>query len=593
MVKTAALRYGRVGFALVLSALILGGVFALLQGEALPATAQHTPAVSSPDTLNPTFEATGIVISSTPTGEVFFNNRRSGVLTLTFTLTGTPPLTLTAEPAFGTGYVLTSPVAPWEAVLSYTVSVTAVSQPPVTYSLTQSATVSATIAVITYTRDITGPQMTSISVQADPEVYADGTVVYYTHTTPRDVFFALRGKADDALAGPGTVSATSALGTPAPVNVGSWHDWLFTYRIPSGVVETGRITVTVADAVQNAAHLVFNYIHDPYPPTGTVKIIANGAFISTTLVPLQLTAEDGEGCGVAEMCLSNTPDCSAWRPFTPTVADWELASGDGETTVYVRYKDHLGNTSALIQASPIWKDRTPPTVTVTAPARVAVPDIEVSWTAVDEGGSGLGLVPLYTVDYREDDGDWIGGLTLTSLTHTTFSSPTVTLNHTYTFRVTAKDQAGNTGTGTAVTRAEKYHVYLPLTLKSWVWWYTYDIYEPNDTPADAWGPLRSGMTYQAYIWDATDRDDYYYFMPTASGDVGITLSKIPNNVDYDLYIYYHDGAAYQSVGHSNLTGSPEEEVKFQGVAGRKYFVRVYPYSGFDPTRSYSLVATYP
>ncbi len=169
----------------------------------------------------------------------------------------------------------------------------------------------------------------------------------------------------------------------------------------------------------------------------------------------------------------------------------------------------------------------------------------------------------------------------------------MTLNHTYTFRVTAKDHAGNTGTGTAFTRAEKYYVYLPLTLKSWVWWYTYDIYEPNDTPADAWGPLRSGTTYQAYIWDATDRDDYYYFMPTASGDVGITLSKIPNNVDYDLYIYYHDGAAYRLEKYSNLTGSPTEEVEFQGVAGRKYFVRVYPYSGFDPTRSYSLVATYP
>lgn len=591
MFKTVVLRYGRVGLALILGALSLGGVFALLQGEALPATAQHASAVSSPDTLSPTFAATGIVISPTPTGELFFNNRQPGVLTLTFTLTGTPPLTLTAEPAFGTGYVLTSPVAPWEAVLSYTVGVTAVSQPPVTYSLTQSAAVSATTTVITYTRDITGPQMTAMDVQAEPEVYADGVAVYYTHTTPGDVFFTLRGKAADALAGPGTVSATPALGTPAPVNVGRWRDWYFTYRIPSGITETGRITVTAADAVQNAAHLVFDYIHDPHPPTGTVQIANGAAYISTTLVPLQLTADDGAGCGVAEMCLSNTPDCSAWQPFTSTVTDWELAAGDGARTVYVRYKDHLGNTSVLIQASPIWKDRTPPTVTVTAPVRVAVPYIEVSWTAVDEGGSGL--VPFYTVDYRKDDGDWIGWLTPTLLTHTTFSSSTVRLNHTYTFRVTAKDHAGNIGTGTAVTRAEKYHVYLPLTLKSWMWWYTYDIYEPNDTPTEAWGPLQSRTTYQAYIWDATDRDDYYFFTPSAGGDVFITLSDIPNSVDYDLYIYYHDGAAYQLEKYSNLTGSSREQVQFTGIPGRKYFVRVYPYSGFSSTQPYSLVATYP
>jgi hypothetical protein len=601
MLRLSFLRYGSIGLALVLSGLILGGVFAMLPGAAVPATAQQAAGLSSPETLSPTFEAAGIVISPTGAGGVFFNNSQPGVLTLTFTLTGTPPLTFTAEPAFGAEHVLTSPVVPWEAVLRYTVGVTAASQPPVIYSLTQSATVSATTTVITYTRDITGPQMTPLAIEAlaNSGVYADGMVVYhnYTRTTPPYASFILGGSAIDTLAGLGTVSATPALGTPAPVNGGDLRDWFFTYRIPSGITETGRITVTATDAVQNAAPLVYDYIHDPYPPTGTVQIANGAAYISTTHVSLQLTADDGQGCGVAEMCLSNTPECDDWRPFTPIVTDWELAAGDGAKLVYAWYKDYLGNTSALIQARPIRKDTIPPTVTVTAPARVAVPRIEVSWTAEDNpGGLGLGPAPKYTVAYRDEADDvWTRWLTNTLFTYTTIMSPLIRFDHTYVFSITVKDVVSNTGTGTAITHVAKHRVYLPLTLRSWVWWYAYDLYEPNDTPADAWGPLQSGTTYQAYIWDATDRDDYYYFTPSAAGNVVVLLSNIPvSTADYDLYIYYYDGTTYVLDGHySNLTGSPTEQVEFTGTAGRKYFVRVYPYSGFSSTQKYSLRATYP
>lgn len=599
MLRLSFLRYGRVGLALVLSGLVLGGVFTMLQGAPLPAAAQYTAAILNPAVLSQTFAAAGIEISPTSTGEIFFNNRHPGVLTLTFTLTGTPPLTLTAEPAFGAEHVLTSPVAPWEAVLSYTVGVTATSQPHVVYTLAQSATVSTTTTIITYTRDITGPQMMPLAIEAlaNSGVYADGRVVYhnYTQTTPPYASFILGGSAIDTLAGLGTVLATPALGTPAPVNGGGLRDWFFTYRIPSGITETGRITVTATDAVRNADHLVYDYIHDPHPPTGTVQIANGAAYISTTHVSLQLTADDGQGCGVAEMCLSNTPECDDWRPFTPIVADWELAAGDGAKLVYAWYKDYLGNTSALIQARPIRKDTIPPTVTVTAPARVAVPRIEVSWTAEDNpGGLGLGPAPKYTVAYRDEaDEVWTRWLTNTLFTSTTIMSPLIRFDHTYVFSITVKDVVSNTGTGTAVTRVEKYHVYLPLTLRSWVWWYANDRYEPNDTPADAWGPLISGREYDdARIWDATDHDDYYHFTPKKNGPITVTLGNIPGNVDYDLYVYSHDGTAYRLEGYSNDTGTVSEEVEFTGIKNRKYYVRVYRYSGYS-TDPYVLIATYP
>ena len=594
MSKIVCERYGRIGLALVLSALILGGAFAMLQGAVLPTAAQPVFVHTAPEVVGLILEATGVVISETSSGTVFFNNTAPGVLTLTFTLTGAPPLTFTAAPAFGLNYALTSAVAPWQAVLTYPVGTAAPSYPNVEYVLTDTAQLTTTKR-LSFIRDIAGPQLTPASipiwVSPDPGLYAAGSVLYYTNTTGNDLFFNIRGTAADALAGPGTLVASPALGAAAPVNNGTWENWIFTYRVPSGATTSGNIVVTATDAVQNRSTLTFAYVHDPHPPTGAIQIAGGAPYISSTTASLQLTADDGAGSGVARMCLSNTPDCVDWQPFTETVEDWALTDGDGEKIVYVRYRDHLRNTSGPIPSLAIFRDTTRPVVTVTAPSRVAVPFVEVSWTADDQGG--LPHNPKYTVDYREDEGPWQRWLTNTGLTHTIFTSQVLHLDHTYTFRVTVKDRAGNEGIGTAVTRVGKYRVYLPLTLRAWVSWYAFDIYEPNDTPAEAWGPLVSNTVYQSYIWNETDRNDYYHFTPSASGIATVVLSNIPGNVDYDLYIYYHDGNAYQLVGYSNLTGSPTERVEFNVTAGRKYYVRVYPYAGFNSTQPYSLRATYP
>ena len=136
-------------------------------------------------------------------------------------------------------------------------------------------------------------------------------------------------------------------------------------------------------------------------------------------------------------------------------------------------------------------------------------------------------------------------------------------------------------------------IFLPLALRNWVYWYLYDPYEPNDTPAQAYGPLASGVAYETYIWDQTDKDDYYYFTATltASMRIDLDLSALPAGVDYDLYVYYYDGAAYQLVAKSDLTGQ-NEWVEFTAVAGRKYYVRVYPYQGSSNRHPYRLTMTY-
>jgi len=791
--KVSLGRYGQLGIVLAVSLVALVLIFTALQGGALRAAAALQ---SEPETLTVTLTATGIVIAETPTGEVFFNNTYPGVLTLTFTLTGTPPLTLTADPAFGVSSILThTGTLPWVQVLTYTVAATETSYPYVQYQLTQSDVPTVTTTVLTFTQDIVAPVLgygdppitytaetglyadgaqlyyaaiseapLSFTVQgvatdtlsgpgsitataalsaavpvgawdqwgftfalpvdftahdiltvtvadavqntahltftyhhdSDPPVgtlriisstgyisstfaslelsahdgegsgvgamclsnaatctqwqpftttvtawplsagdgektvsvwyrdqvgntsapipatviqdttgpnleygdppitldspsglYADGPALYHLNTTGGNLFFSIQGTATDALAGPGSLSATAALVTPG--NAGTWDDWRFTYRIPSGATASGIITVTATDLLQNTSLLTFTYTYDDAAPMGTLQIISHTGYISSTHTRLELTADDGAGSGVAQMCLSNTPICNDWQTFTMSVDTWELTANDGEKTVYVQYRDHLNNTSPVITAT-VYKDGTPPVVTVTAPSRVGDTAFEVSWAASDEG-SGLGSEPQYTVYYCEDAGDWQPWFNGTTLTSSTFTS--ATLDHTYTFSVTVKDRAGNVGTGTATTRVDLYRVYIPLTIRDWVWWYAYDIYEPNDTPAGAWGPLESGKEYTAYIWDETDRNDYYHFTPSSNGPVTVNLTNIPVNTDYDLYVYYHDVDRYHLVAFSNQSNTREESVEFTGVAERTYYVRVYPYAGFSSQYPYTLKVVYP
>jgi len=87
---------------------------------------------------------------------------------------------------------------------------------------------------------------------------------------------------------------------------------------------------------------------DAVAPRGSVKI-NNGAKTTKSLrAKLTLKAADNlSGSGVSQMCVSNTTRCTAWRPYSTSIS-WNLVSGKaGTRTVYVRYKDRVGNVSVL------------------------------------------------------------------------------------------------------------------------------------------------------------------------------------------------------------------------------------------------------
>ena len=314
------------------------------------------------------------------------------------------------------------------------------------------------------------------------------------------------------------------------------------------------------------------------------------------VITVSVAISDGSSCyvwGGAAFGRTQPPRSEFQGVGSQRWLTYPVGTGHGSTTVALTSSMYITGSvlppynRAVLNFT---QDITPPRdVTITAPEHISATQVPVSWSA-DDATSGIAS---YTVEYSGTaDAAWQGWLTGVTFTEEEFTAPATETD--YIFRVTAFDRVGNSAQDTATTRVGRFRAYLPLTMRQLVWWYQYDIYEPNDSPAQAYGPLTSGQVYEAYIWDATDPDDYYYFTPSATDIVQITLGHIPANCDYDVYIYYYDYDAgqYNMVADSSELGNATENATFTPVAGRTYYIRVYPYRGFSSQQSYHLAVTY-
>jgi len=451
-------------FALGALLLALNGSVTLAAPSRAPTTDPAIHSVSVTASLPVSDTNPGAAISRT----VYFNNRASGVLTLTFDITGTPALTFTAGAAFGQpARAFTATTAPWTLVLTYQVGLAGGDWPAVTYTVVNTDGVHATVA-LTYVRDITPSIVFSPSIlEMSDQLCTAGVSLYYTNTMPLGQTFAVRGYSTDSASGVERVEFSPALGSAPPDDTDGFSPWQSgSYVVEQGETRNGVITATVYDQVGNVQVQTYTYALDGAGPyTGSVVINGGAPYVTqTNAVTLALFSSD-TGCGVAQMCISNGATCTAWATFAP-VHSWTLDDGDGLKEVYVWFKDEVGNVSAPYSTT-IFADRTPPKVTVTVPLRVATTAIPIRWQAVDPM-PGSGLTGYYDVDYREDDNDWQSWLVSTLLTSTTFPSASLETSqaHTYTFRVTACDQARNCSSSSGTSRVEYWHAYLPSLLRT-------------------------------------------------------------------------------------------------------------------------------
>ncbi len=155
---------------------------------------------------------------------------------------------------------------------------------------------------------------------------------------------------------------------------GRWED--FVWQVTDIPTSTARIRLEAYDA--NNAYIAgdgslgdFYIFKDTKPPTGSISINSSAPATNNPAVTLTLQCVDsrdstnpGPPSGCADMRFSaDNATWSAWETYATTRA-YTLVGADGVKTVYVEFRDRVGNVSTPYLAT-ITLDRTGPKVTVT------------------------------------------------------------------------------------------------------------------------------------------------------------------------------------------------------------------------------------
>ncbi|MFJ7734765.1 S-layer homology domain-containing protein [Lysinibacillus sp. NPDC097287] len=269
------------------------------------------------------------------------------------------------------------------------------------------------VTTVNFTIDTTAPSVTGVS---DGEVYKNKVTVGFNEGTAtlNGVTFASGMEINQD--GSYTLVVTDAVGnvttvsfeidTKAPIITGVTAGEVYkakvapifnegtatlngaTFTSGTEIDQDGDYELIVTDDAGNVTKIKF--IIDRTPPTGTVIIDGGAEWTSVKDISLALNGDDGSG--VEEMRFSNNNlDWSTWDPFSTTKA-WILEAGDGEKTVYVQFKDKIGNISGTMITSKIKLDQTVPTGTIAINSGSATTNsksVTLSLTSSDGVGSGV------------------------------------------------------------------------------------------------------------------------------------------------------------------------------------------------------------
>ncbi len=279
------------------------------------------------------------------------------------------------------------------------------------------------------------------------------------------------------------------------------------------------------------------------------------------------------------------------QPGASGAFNYAPASGDGAYYFATVATDNASNVEAAPTGSgddstiydttaPVSSAASPATITTTGP-------ITVMWTASD-ALSGVGSTALWAK--FGSGGTWTNTGLAQSGTSGAFNYTPTSGNGTYYFATVATDNAGNTeatptGSGDDSTVYDvTYLVYVPLVSRNHVTYFEgpFEV-EPNNSAAEANGPLRSGRDYNGYPNDARD---YFSIYLSAPGQINITLNNhTGGNVQLQLF--------YQTT--SNVAAfdlSAPYAITYNGAAGW-YYIYIFTGSNYNSTTPYTLRVTYP
>lgn len=270
--------------------------------------------------------------------------------------------------------------------------------------------------------------------------------------------YSITGSASD-FAGSGVVKVeVSTNGGSTWAVASGTNSWSYTWTLPVDGLYTIKSRATDRAGNIETSPPGVSVEVDKTPPTGSISINSDAAYTTSATVTLTLSAKDVSAtrtcadtypimCGVTDMEFSsNNSTWGAWETAA-TTKSWQLATGDGNKSVYVKFRDAAGNVSVSYSKS-ITLDATPPIAAITSPANGATltnTACTVSGTASD-ATSGLKKVELSTD----------GGTTWSLLAGTTSWTYNWTVPAAGAFSIACKatDNAGNEKTVTASVTAK-------------------------------------------------------------------------------------------------------------------------------------------
>jgi hypothetical protein len=108
--------------------------------------------------------------------------------------------------------------------------------------------------------------------------------------------------------------------------------------------------------------------------------------------------------------------------------------------------------------------------------------------------------------------------------------------------------------------------------------------EPNDSMPQASGPLVSGQTDEGFI-SAKDDIDFFYLEIDTPQIVRLSLTDLPAEADYDLYLVTGEEDV---LADSSNSGQQDERIEYTTSSVGVFYVLVLPFNGFSASEPYAL-----
>ncbi|MFC1552731.1 beta-propeller fold lactonase family protein [Candidatus Latescibacterota bacterium] len=189
-----------------------------------------------------------------------------------------------------------------------------------------------------------------------------------------------------------SINPTVTFGILSPYNThsisGNWEadrkKWIGTFTIDE-TIENGSNILSVKNAKSKSEIMILNYnsfdflIDTVSPQSAKITINQNDTYTSSEEISLQLSVLDATS-GVSDMMIANESLFSGagWEPYAETKI-WNLTSGDGTKTVYVKFRDAAGNISGTVSDIIISNLSAPQAVTLNL-AEIQEDGVLLSWT---------------------------------------------------------------------------------------------------------------------------------------------------------------------------------------------------------------------